>query len=63
MIVHVRYCAFEILIRMMMVTMVVANSGSDVSMSFQLLRKMISLVLLFEIIKTITNNESFLIKK
>ena len=63
MIVHVRYCAFEILIRMMMVTMVVANSGSGVSMSFQLLRKMISLVLLFEIIKTITNNESFLIKK
>ena len=63
MIVHVRYCAFEILIRMVMVTMVVANSGSGVSMSFQLLRKMISLVLLFEIIKTITNNESFLIKK
>ena len=46
-----------------MVTMVVANSGSGVSMSFQLLRRMISLVLLFEIIKTITNNESFLIKK
>ena len=63
MIVHVRYCAFEILIRMMMVTMVVANSGSGVNMSFQLLRKMILLVLLFEIIKTITNNESFLIKK